>query len=381
MTTIPPRAKPLAIDVHVASEDLGYPVIVGSGILARLGKELLRFHGRTCTVALISDENVAALYGERATESLEAAGFTVVPLTIVPGEASKTPENLLSLVGQMLDANLQRRDAVVTLGGGVVGDLGGLAAACFMRGIGFLQCPTSLLAQVDASVGGKVAVDMPQGKNLFGAFHFPVAVVVDPAVLATLPDRQIGCGLAEMLKHGALFSPDHFADVVAHTEAIYERQPGVLGPLVAKSVGLKAACVSRDPLEIAEAGKGRVLLNLGHTVGHAIEAASGYDLLHGEAIGLGLRAAARLSARRGLAPPELEHTIVEALHAVRLPVDLDAWLRGPRAEAVEAGLARDKKRADTTVTYIALKGLGSPEVVRLRPAEILGLLRGDEVGC
>lgn len=377
MTTIPPVAKPLAIDVRVASEDLGYPVIVGSGMLDRLGKELLRFHGRPCNVALISDENVAALYGERATSSLEESGFRVVPLTIAPGEASKSPENLLSLVGQMLDAEMHRRDAVVTLGGGVVGDLGGLAAACFMRGIGFLQCATSLLAQVDASVGGKVAVDLPQGKNLFGAFHFPVAVVIDPGVLSTLPDRQIACGLAEMLKHGALFSPEHFEDIVAKADAIYSRESGVLGPLVAKSVGLKAACVSRDPLEHAEAGKGRVLLNLGHTVGHAIESASDYDLLHGEAVGLGLRAAARLSERKGLAEAGLENAVVQALEAVRLPTDLDPWLTGERGAAVEAGLAHDKKRVDSTVTYIALKALGAPQVIRLKPAEILGLLRPE----
>lgn len=377
MTTTPSSAtKPLVLDVRVPSQDLSYQVRVGAGLLARLGTEATRGRepGR---VALISDTNVLRLYGAAARASLEAAGLTVVTRPIEPGEASKRPEVLLELVGELVAAGLGRRDVVVALGGGVVGDLAGLVAALFMRGIDLVQCPTSLLAQVDASVGGKVAVDLPGGKNLLGVFHFPRAVLIDTDVLQTLPDRELGCGLAEMLKHGALFSVEHFEQLVEHADALYDRDPVLLPRFVAISVALKAACVSRDPLELAGGGKGRVVLNLGHTVGHAIESASGLTLQHGEAVALGLRAAARLSEAKGLCEPGLEDRMVAALTALRLPTDLDAWLDGEQGDAVEQVLCNDKKRAGSAVTYIALAGLGEPRTLALPPSEILPLLRGS----
>ncbi|MGB1274748.1 MAG: 3-dehydroquinate synthase, partial [Nannocystaceae bacterium] len=339
------RPKLLVQDVRVPGEPRSYPVVVGQTCLSRIGSELRQRHPLASCVALVSDTNVMPLYGERVTKSLEAEGFQVVAIEIGAGEVNKTPACLLEVVDKMLHAGLGRRDAVVALGGGVVGDLTGLAAALFMRGIALIQCPTSLLAQVDASVGGKVAVDLPSGKNLLGAFHFPLAVLIDPEVLGTLPDREMTSGLAEMLKHGALFSVDHFNDAVACADAVYERDVTVLARLVATSVALKAACVGRDPWEKGEAGKGRVVLNLGHTLGHAIESASDYALSHGAAVGLGMRAAARLSERRGLAAEGFEQQMVEALTKLRLPTDLDAWLCGERREAVERALMHDKKRA------------------------------------
>lgn len=366
--------KPLVLDVRVPSQDLSYQVRVGAGLLSRLGTEATR--GREPRrAALISDTTVMGLYGGAARASLEAAGLAVVTRAIEPGEASKRPEVLVELVGELVTAGLSRRDVVVALGGGVVGDLAGLVAALFMRGVDLVQCPTSLLAQVDASVGGKVAVDLPAGKNLLGAFHFPRAVLIDTDVLQTLPDRELSCGLAEMVKHGALFSAEHFDQLTLHADALYARDPAVLPRLIATSVALKAACVSRDPLELAGAGKGRVLLNLGHTVGHAIEAVSGYAVPHGEAVALGLRAAARLSAAKGLCDPGLEDRMVATLAALRLPTDLDPWLAGERGEAVARALGNDKKRAGSTITYIALAGLGDPRTLSLAPAEILPLLR------
>jgi 3-dehydroquinate synthase len=367
--------KPLVLDVRVPARDLGYPVRVGDGILGRLGAEVTR-GPQPRRAALISDSNVLPLHGPAARQSLEAAGVPVVELVFPAGEASKRPEVLVSLVSALVAAGLGRRDVVVALGGGVVGDLAGLVAALFMRGVDLVQCPTSLLAQVDASVGGKVAIDLPGGKNLLGSFHFPQAVLVDTSVLGTLPDAELGCGLAEMLKHGALFSVEHFEQLVEHADALYARDPAVLRRLVATSVALKAACVSRDPLERAEAGKGRVLLNLGHTLGHAIEVASGYGLRHGEAVALGLRAAARLSEAKGLCEPGLEARIVAALLALRLPVALDEWLEGEKGRATTRALSNDKKRAGGTVTYIALAGLGDPRTLQLAPAEIMALLRG-----
>ncbi len=368
-------SKPLVLDVRVPARDLSYAVRVGDGLLERLGSEITR-GGEARNVALVSDSNVMPLHGAVARASLEAAGMTVLELVVPAGEASKQPEVLVSLVNAMVAAGLDRRDLVVALGGGVVGDLAGLAAALFLRGIDFVQCPTSLLAQVDASVGGKVAVDLPAGKNLLGSFHFPSVVLIDTSVLATLPDDELACGLAEMLKHGALFSAEHFEQLVEHAAALYARERSVLPRLVATSVALKAACVSRDPLERAGGGKGRVQLNLGHTVAHALEAVSGYSLRHGEAVGLGLRAAARLSEVRGLAEPGLEARMVAALEALRLPIELDAWLEGPQGGAIERALGNDKKRSGGTITYIALAGIGEPRSLQLTPAEIMGLLRG-----
>ena len=369
------RPRPLVVDVHVPAESHSYPVLIGRGTIARLGTELQQRLGHTGTVALVSDTTVAPLHANNVSANLTAQGFTVVPIVIPAGEAFKTPGTLLEVIGAMIMSGMGRRDAVVALGGGVVGDLSGLAAALFMRGVPVVQCPTTLLAQVDASVGGKVAVDVPAGKNMLGAFHFPLFVLIDPELLATLGDRELTQGLAEMLKHALLFSADHLAALLAAAPAIHARNFDVITPLVATSVGLKAACVGRDPWETGEAGKGRVLLNLGHTLGHAIEAASGYEVAHGEAVALGLRAAARISELKGLAEPGLEALVVDALTRLRLPTGLDEWLVGERGAAVERALAVDKKRGGGTVSYVALARVGDPLVLTISPKEIIGLLR------
>ncbi len=368
-------ARPVALEVTVPSEDLSYPVLVGAGLLDHIGEHMRRATPRAKRVALVSDDNVMPRYGARARASLVEAGFEVVAKVVPAGEHSKTPSVLLGLVSDLIVAGLGRSDAVLALGGGVVGDLAGLVAALFMRGIGVVQCPTSLLAQVDASVGGKVAVDLEQGKNLLGAFHFPRAVVIDPAVLQTLPDEELGCGLAEMLKHGALFDPEHFDTLGDQSAALYGRDGSVLGPLVATSVALKAACVIRDPLEKSDAGKGRVVLNLGHTLGHALETAADYELKHGQAVGLGMLAAARISLRRGLTTFDLEGRVRDVLTKLRLPTDLDAYLTDAQLPAIAAALSNDKKRAHHKITYIGLAQLGEPRVLALTPDEILNTLR------
>lgn len=364
--------RPVALEVTVPTEDLSYPVMVGAGLLDNIGATLRRVCARARRVALISDENVLPLYGERAKAALQSEGLDVVVHVIPPGEGSKTPERMVSLVSSLVADGLGRNDAVLALGGGVVGDLSGLVAALFMRGIDVVQCPTSLLAQVDASVGGKVAVDLPEGKNLLGAFAFPRAVVIDPTVLKTLPDEELGCGLAEMVKHGALFDPEHFDAVREQADAIYRRDPTVLGPQVATSVALKAACVIRDPMERSDAGKGRVALNLGHTVGHALEVTEGYGLKHGQAVALGLLAAARVSHRHGLTSQALEGQLRDALTALRLPTNLDDYLAPERRPALIEAMARDKKRdAHRQITYIGLAELGEPRVLSLTPEAIL----------
>ncbi len=369
------RARPLVLDVHVPAESDSYPVLIGRGAIGRVGAELLQRLGHPGTVALVSDTTVMPLHGAAVQANLEAQGFTVVPIVIPAGEANKTTAALLEVIGAMIVSGLGRRDAVVALGGGVVGDLSGLAAALFMRGIPVIQCPTTLLAQVDASVGGKVAVDVPAGKNMVGAFHFPLFVLIDPDVLATLADRELAQGLAEMLKHALLFAPDHLTALLAAAPAIHARDFDVLTPLIATSVGLKAACVGRDPWETGEAGKGRVLLNLGHTVGHAIESASAYSVPHGEAVALGLRASARVSELKGIAEPGLEALVVDALTRLRLPTRLDEWLEGERGAAVERALVVDKKRSAGTLSYVALARVGEASVVSLSVRDLLGLLR------
>lgn len=375
------RRRPIAVSVNVPAEAWSYPVLIGNGLLARLGAEVKRCSEAIHRVALVSDENVMPLYGAAAEASLSAAGLQVSTFQIPPGEASKTPSRAVELVDGFCRAGLSRHDAVVALGGGVVGDLAGFAAATFMRGISFIQCPTTLLAQVDASVGGKVAVDLPAGKNLMGAFHFPDVVLVDPDVLSTLPSRELACGMAEMLKHGALFSPTHFEEVQAAGSGVHASASAIRVSLIGASVALKAACVSRDPHEHGEAGKGRVVLNLGHTVGHAIELLSEFQIAHGEAVGLGLRAAARISEHRGMCTPGLEHTMSVALAKLQLPADLDGWLSQHDDRALSRAIHSDKKRAKDTVSYVGLEAIGRPSVVPMKPSEIVGILRRGPMDC
>jgi 3-dehydroquinate synthase len=382
------RRKPIALHVSVPTEDASYPVLIGAGLLAKLGYELRRSHSQARRVALVSDSNVMSLYGDAARASLAAEDLEVRSFTVPAGEASKNATQLFELIEGMVAAQLGRRDVVVALGGGMIGDLAGLAAALFMRGVALMQCPTSLLAQVDASVGGKVAIDLPVGKNLVGTFHFPTVVLIDPEVIQTLPDRELGCGLAEMLKHGALFSREHFQQVVSAADDMYARNTDVLARMVAASVGLKAACVSRDPREQGEAGKGRVALNLGHTVGHALEQMSNYELRHGEAVALGLIAAARVSDRRepprpedseaGKGPTSMEQQMRAALTALRLPTNLDDYLTDDRVEALEFALGNDKKRGFASLSYIGLTRIGDPAVHSLGVQELVALLRDSK---
>ncbi len=368
------------IPIHVPHQSADYVVYVGAGLVAELGVHALKVLPEAKRCVLMSDSNVIALHGKAVTESLTDAGLVVDVLQVVPGEASKNAGELVRLVEGMIAIGLSRSDLVVALGGGVVGDLAGLAAALCMRGVAVVQCPTSLLAQVDASVGGKVAVDLTAGKNLLGTFHFPSFVLVDPNVLMTLPDREFACGLAEMLKHALLFDADEVDVLMRDAPALYARDHDVLMRAIERSIGFKAACVAQDPFE-RERGGGRKLLNLGHTVGHALEWASQRELLHGEAIALGLRATARISERLGVAASGLETDIVEALTRLRLPTALDPWLEQKRTQALLRGLVADKKRDASAVSYIALERPGTPRIIELDPREIVRLLQPTSSAC
>jgi 3-dehydroquinate synthase len=374
--------KPIALHVAVPQSDQSYDLLVGPGLLGRLGVEIRRVLPKAARAFVISDENVAAHYLEQMRGQLVEAEFEVFERVLPPGEPTKNVDALVELVSFAVEQGLSREDVVVTLGGGVIGDLGGLVAATFMRGIPFVQVPTSLLAQVDASVGGKVAIDLPVGKNLFGAFHFPELVAIDPQVLRTLPDRELGCGLAEMFKHAALFSPEHFEELEQACPALLERDLATLSRLVATSVAHKARCVSRDPREHDEAGGGRVLLNLGHTVGHGLESGSDFALQHGEAVALGLIATARISVKKCGADEQLEARFVRALSAGGLPTNLDEWCRRIGYKTLERLIARDKKRkAGAEITFVGLAQLGQPRLLRLRASEIVHLLRPTSDGA
>lgn len=337
-----------------------YEVVVGRGLLATLGERLAPLaQGRT---VVITDETVAALHGRTALAALEAAGIHGRLLTVPPGEGSKSFAELERVIDRMLAFQLDRRDLVVALGGGVVGDLAGLAAALFMRGIDFVQVPTTLLAQVDSSVGGKTAIDTPRGKNLVGAFHQPRLVLADIDVLATLPERQLRSGWAEVLKHGLICDADFF-DWLAGEGAVGARgDPAALERAVVRSVEIKSAVVGEDE---KEAGR-RALLNLGHTFGHAIEAELGFDeakLTHGEAVALGCALAFRFSAREGLCAAAEADRVEAVIAAACLPTRL-AQAGSFRSAALLKRMAGDKKAEGGRLTLILARGIGEAFVAR-----------------
>ena len=337
-----------------------YDVVVGRGLLAQAGGRIAPLaRGRT---VVISDETVAAIHGPAAMAALEAAGVRSEMVTVPAGEASKSFARLERVLDRLLEIGLDRRDVVVALGGGVVGDLAGLAAALYMRGIDFVQLPTTLLAQVDSSVGGKTAIDTPRGKNLIGAFHQPRLVLADIDVLATLPDKQLRSGWAEVLKHG-LICDLAFFDWLASEGADGARgDPAALERAVVRSVEIKSAVVGEDE---KEAGR-RALLNLGHTFGHAVEAELGFEeaaLAHGEAVALGCCLAFRYSARQGLCPEADARRVEAVIAAAGLPTRLDqaGTFDADRLLALMAG---DKKAEGGALTLILAHGIGQAFVAK-----------------
>jgi 3-dehydroquinate synthase len=346
--------------------DLGarsYAVLVGTGLLDAAGRECARL-GLGHRVAVVTQAAVADHAG-RVAASLEAAGFAATVVTVPEGESAKSVEQASALWDAFLGAGLDRGSAVVAVGGGVVGDLAGFAAATYMRGIALVQVPTTLLAQVDASVGGKVAVNHPRAKNLAGAFHQPRLVLVDPATLGTLPEREYRSGLAEVVKTGAALNAELFALVEARVADVRRREPELLAALIATCCAEKATIVQQDERE--ESGL-RMVLNYGHTVGHALEALAGYRVWrHGEAVSVGIVAAAHLGTRRGLAGPAVAARQVDLLEALGLPTRFT----GPTPAEVAAALARDKKARDGRVPFVLLKALGRAEVCSDVPSEVV----------
>ena len=325
-----------------------YPVYVEPGVMARLG-ELVERHLPYRRVALIADERV---YDLLRVGRLAGARWEGPILTFPAGEQSKTRGSWSRLTDELLRLGFGRDSGLIALGGGVAGDLAGFVAATYMRGVPCLQVPTSLLAMLDASVGGKTGVDTAEGKNLIGAFHPPVAVLADPLVLATLPEREYRAGLAEAVKHGLIADREYFGWIEAQVDALAARDPRALQHLVRRSVEIKAAVVSEDE---REAGR-RAILNAGHTVAHALERATEFRLPHGEAVGLGLVAEAALATGMGLASPEAGARVAALLERLGLPTRI---AESVAAERVLAAMGSDKKNRGRAIRFALPRGLGA----------------------
>jgi 3-dehydroquinate synthase len=324
------------------------------------------------SVAVVSNPTVAPLYGAQVETSLRSAGLQPFVCSIPDGEQHKTLATIATLYDQFLAGGLDRSGTVLSLGGGVTGDVAGLAAATFMRGVRFAQVPTTLLAMVDASVGAKTGVDLPQGKNLVGAFKQPALVVVDPTVLATLPVAELRSGMAEMIKHGVIGAPALFAELEAvslHSPfSILDSPFSISASQIARSLHVKIDMVEEDPFE----GGRRAVLNLGHTVGHALERLSGFTLRHGEAVGIGMVAAARIAAELRRAAPALAGRIEEVLSAWGLPVRCPSF----EADAIWEAMAHDKKRRGRSLRWVLPRAIGQVEITEDVPRDVvLAVLR------
>ncbi|MBL8554293.1 MAG: 3-dehydroquinate synthase [Phenylobacterium sp.] len=348
--------------ISVGLGERAYDVLVGEGLLEQAGRLIapLQKRGRT---AVVSDETVWALHGPRLTAALAVAGIEALPVIVPPGEQTKSFEGLADVSDRLLALELDRGDIVTAFGGGVVGDLTGFAAAIYKRGIDFVQIPTTLLAQVDSSVGGKTAIDTPRGKNLVGAFHQPRLVLADLSVLATLDDREMRAGYAEVIKYGLLGDRAFFEWLEANGAAVLAREPSALSHAVARSVEMKAEIVAEDEKEQGR----RALLNLGHTFAHALEAETGYGaaLLHGEAVGVGMALAFRFSAGLGLTDGQDAGRAGRAIAASGLPTTL-ADIPGHPFDAARlvAHMAQDKKAEAGRLTFILARALGDAFVAK-----------------
>jgi len=353
--TVPLRAgEPTT--VKVALGERSYDIVIGRGLLPSLGQRITALRPGA-KLAIVSDETVANFHLSTAAAAAADAKLEAVSLVVPPGESSKSFKIFDRLCEDMIDARIERGDLVVALGGGVIGDLAGFAAAVVRRGLDYVQVPTSLLAQVDSSVGGKTAIDSRHGKNLIGAFHQPILVVADTALLDTLPAREFRAGYAEVAKYGLIGDAGFFAWLEANWQEVFSGGPA-REHAIATSCRAKALTVSRDERETGE----RALLNLGHTFGHAFEAAAGFSgrLLHGEAISLGMVCAFEFSARRGLLAQEDAAHVQRHLAAVGLPTRLDQVSGGlPDIDRLMDLIAQDKKVKRGKLTFILARGIGT----------------------
>jgi 3-dehydroquinate synthase len=354
--------------LQVALGERSYPIHIGAGLVDQ--PALFSPHVAGRRAAIVTNETVAPLFAARLEATLRAAGATTLQVVLPDGEAYKTLDTLNRIFDALLAASADRRTVLVALGGGVVGDMAGFAAATYQRGVPYIQVPTTLLAQVDSSVGGKTAVNHALGKNMIGAFHQPLAVIADTETLRSLPERELAAGLAEVVKHGAIRDADFLEWIDDHADSLRARDAGALAHAIRRSCEIKAAVVAEDERETGA----RALLNFGHTFGHAIESGLGYGTwLHGEAVAAGMALAARFSARAGRIPAASAERLVAVMKKLALPVDApkmppERWLEY---------MGRDKKNRDGAITLILLDRLGAASIVKDTPsAAIAAFLAG-----
>lgn len=349
-----PRSSPASADIDTVRVGLGdraYPIVIGPGVLDAVGVRLGALV-RPGLAVVVSNPTVGALYRERVTAALGAAGFRTAAIEIPDGEEHKNLAWVAFAYERLIEAHADRSTPVVALGGGVVGDLAGFVAATYLRGVPFVQLPTTLLAQVDSSVGGKTGVNLPAGKNLIGAFYQPRLVLADIAVLRSLPRREFLAGLAEVIKYGVILDADLFALVEAELDRILGQDPAVLQRIVRRCCELKAAVVERDERESDH----RAILNFGHTLAHAIEALTDYKrFLHGEAVAIGMAFASKLSHARGLCDAATVRRIVALLERAGLPVAVPPDVAGP---ALVLAIETDKKVAGGKVKFVCVEAIG-----------------------
>ena len=353
------QAAQLTLNVELGERS--YPIAIGPGLLS--DPAALARHIGGNKVAIVTNTTVAPLYLDKVAAPLRAAGREVVEIVLPDGEEHKHWGSLMSVFDALLATKCDRKTTLVALGGGVIGDLTGFAAASYMRGVPFVQIPTTLLAQVDSSVGGKTGINHPLGKNMIGAFYQPRAVLADTSTLSTLPDRELSAGLAEVIKHGAILDVEFFDWIEANIQALVAREPQALAHAIARSCEIKADVVRKDERE----GGLRAVLNFGHTFGHAIEAGLGYgEWLHGEAVGCGMVMAADLSHRLGQVDAATLERVRALVQAAGLPtvapdLGIERWI-----ELMEV----DKKNEGGAIKFILLKPLGSPSITSV-PQEVL----------
>ena len=364
------------VRVDVELGERSYPILVGSGLLNQAGAEVANVFPKA-RLAIVTDETVAGHYLDTVLASIQAAGLEAVPIVVEPGETTKSFKHLEQVTRALLAARLERGDVVVALGGGVVGDLTGFAAAIARRGMAFVQMPTSLLAQVDSSVGGKTGINTPEGKNLVGAFHQPGLVLADTDALNSLSEREFKAGYAEVVKYGLIDDRAFFEWLEAKWREVFSGGEART-QAIAKSCQAKARVVAADEREAGQ----RALLNLGHTFGHALEKAVAYDpnrLVHGEGVAIGMAIAFRFSTRLGLCPGQSTERVVQHLEQVGLPTHIGSIPGEPLTlDVLMQAIAQDKKVSRGALTFILTRDIGASFVAKdVDPADVAAHLEDE----
>jgi len=351
------------VEVKVELGVSSYKIHIGNDSISQLG-ELLSQLKCSRNVLIVTDENVAKLYKKRLLDTLHNAGFSGHTYTIKPGEDSKSSSVAMPIYTKAIELHLDRKSPIIALGGGVVGDLAGFIAATYLRGVPFIQIPTSLLAQVDSSVGGKVAVNHPLGKNLIGAFYQPKAVLIEPGTLSTLPKRELYTGLAEVIKYGLISDCNMFSYLNEHCNDILAGNEEILENVIHKSCQIKADVVSQDEHESGL----RIILNFGHTIAHAIETYTEYQkYTHGEAVAIGMHGAALLSYYLGYCTEQTLQAVRSSLECFRLPLKAELC----KADALLELLSRDKKTIGGKINWVLLNSIGNVSVCNNVPEDII----------